>query len=558
MATESEKRRGDRSRDIHRAEELAQWRELNEEEVALRNDLEWLSWKSRLSKAMHWEWPLGLVGLAGLYFWWTGGPRWIEEMAAETGVPETALWIAGGLVTLAAAGSLDDWRKGVSARLAEDCFDFLEKVRGAAVDHLKSREATRDRIRHGVRLFRLLAEHGDALAQIQTGILHAEQIGTVHDPGEAVRWFRRAAELKHAGAMHRLGDCYVRGLGVKRDYSEAIRWYWKATTEGWHSRSKWTVVDIPGFPPSLWNLGYMYAKGMGVKKNLPEARRHYSNAATSYCDVEDYFAFESEWEIGPHREAYREIGKACRLVGLDEEAAVWLGWAADEGDDEARRECSDLVNHGAAWLRKAAETGIDEDDNRRYEYAERGEPDAQVRLGHLYVQGRGVPRDLAAGEDWYRTGIENHRRLQFDFSPALRDAPDNVEEAVKWLRAKAEAEAPDSTSWWRWKDARAALRRLRRRRRPHRLDGRGHQRGACLWGVVGSYGLLYAFLFGVPWTGIVHWLQMTHPAVQEPVLFWGGILGLCALWILLRVAWAATSDCWNSFRHQRSNDLHTR
>ena len=41
-----------------------------------------------------------------------------------------------------------------------------------------------------------------------------------------------------------------------------------------------------------------------MEKNLPEARRHYSNAATSYCDVKDYFAFESEWEIGPHREAY--------------------------------------------------------------------------------------------------------------------------------------------------------------------------------------------------------------------------------------------------------------
>ena len=61
-----------------------------------------------------------------------------------------------------------------------------------------------------------------------------------------------------------------------------------------------------------------------------------------------------------------------------------------------------------------------------------------------------------------RTGIENHLRLRFDFSPTPRDAPNNVEEAVKWLRAKAEAEAPDSMSWWRWVDARAALRRLRR------------------------------------------------------------------------------------------------
>ena len=69
---------------------------------------------------------------------------------------------------------------------------------------------------------------------------------------------------------------------------------------------------------------------------------------TSHETVKDYFEFESGWEIGPHHEAHRELGRACRLAGLDEEAAVWLGLAAEVGSDEARQECSDLVNHGAA------------------------------------------------------------------------------------------------------------------------------------------------------------------------------------------------------------------
>ena len=46
-----------------------------------------------------------------------------------------------------------------------------------------------------------------------------------------------------------------------------------------------------------------------------------------------------------------------------------------------------------------------------------------------------------------RTGIKNHLDPRFDFSPTLRDAPKNVEEAVKWLRANAYAEAPESMSW---------------------------------------------------------------------------------------------------------------
>ena len=463
MATESEKRRGDRSAEKGLAEEAAQRKKFSDGEAAIRKDLRRLSRRTRVLNAMNWQWTIPLVGLAGLYLWWRGSLRWIRNIAAEIGLPAAGVSIAAVALALAAARWLHEWIEEASGKLAEDRFDFLEEARRAADDHLTHRgEDTTDRRRRGARLFRLLAEHGDALAQIQTGILHAEQVGTVHDPGEAVRWFRRAAELKQAGAMHRLGDCYVRGLGLKRDYGEAVRWYWKATTEGWHSRRKWVVFESPGYPPSLWNLGYMYATGMGVEKNLPEAQRHYSNAATSHRDVEDHFAFESWWEIGPHREAYREIGKACRLAGWDEEAAVWLGWAADEGDSEARRECSDLVKHGAAWLRKAAEGEIDEDDDYQYKYTEHGDPDAQIRLGHLYVQGRGVPRDTAAGEDWYRTGIENYQRLPFGFSPALEDAPNNVEEAMKWLRAKAEGEAPDSMSWWRWVDARAALHRLRR------------------------------------------------------------------------------------------------
>ena len=100
---------------------------------------------------------------------------------------------------------------------------------------------------------------------------------------------------------------------------------------------------------------------MGVERNLSEVRRYFSNWAAVHRDVEDVLRFESWWEIGPRCEAFREIGNACRSVGLEEEAAVRLGWAGHEGDEEARRECADLVNHGVGWLRKAAESGIDVD-----------------------------------------------------------------------------------------------------------------------------------------------------------------------------------------------------
>ena len=447
MPIQSEKPRADSSAETRQVEGAAQRKTFRDEEAAIRKHLRRLSRRTGVLHAINSLWAKLLVGLVGLYLWWRGSLGCLGHLVEEFGLPASAVPIAAVVLVLVAAA----WIQNVSEKLAQDRFDFLGETRQVAeVALTRWGEDAVDRRRHGARLFRLLAEDGDAPAQIQTGILHAEQVGTFHDPGEAVRWFRRAAALKHAGAMRRLGDCYVRGLGVKRDYAEAVRWYSTATTE----------AGRLGHPRSLWNLGYMYATGMGVEKNLSEARRHYSNAATSQLHLEDRFALEGWWQIGPHREAYREIGKACRLAALDEEAAVWLGWAADEGDDEARRACSELVHYGVAWLRRAAAPGRDVDDDPRYQYPDHGDPDAQTRLGHLYVQGRGVPRDPAAGEAWYRTALA-HRTL-LDFSPALDGAPYDVEEGVTWLREKAEAEASDSTLWWTWEDARTTLRRLRR------------------------------------------------------------------------------------------------
>ena len=463
MATGAEKQDRETSAQQALAEEAAQRKDFRNQEAAIRKGLRRLSRRTRVVNARKLQWTMPMAGLAGVYLWWDGSLRLIEDIAVEIGLPAAAVPISAVLVAIGAAGWLQERSKEAADNLAYDRFEFLKDARQTAHNHLTHPgEDTTNRKRRGAQLFRLLAEHGDALAQIQTGILHAEQIGTVHNPVEAVRWFRCAAKLKHAGAMQRLGDCYVRGLGVKRNYGEAIRWYWNAATEGWHSANKWSVDGITGSPLALWNLGYMYATGMGVEKDLAEARRHYSNAATDHREVDEHFAFESWWDIGTHREAYRGIGKACRLTGLDEEAAFWLGWAASEGDDEARKECADLVTHGAAWLRKAAEGEMDEEHDFHGRYADHGDPKAQIELGHLYVQGRGVPQDPETGEKWYRTAIEYYQGQLFGFSDALVGAPDNIDEAVKWLRAKAEEERADSISWWRWVDARAALRRLHR------------------------------------------------------------------------------------------------
>ncbi len=75
------------------------------------------------------------------------------------------------------------------------------------------------------RLFKPLAEQGDAEAQYNLGGMYAEGRGVAQDYGEATKWFRKAAEQGHAEAQYNLGGMYFRGRGVPRDFVLAHMWF---------------------------------------------------------------------------------------------------------------------------------------------------------------------------------------------------------------------------------------------------------------------------------------------------------------------------------------------
>jgi hypothetical protein len=74
------------------------------------------------------------------------------------------------------------------------------------------------------KLFRPLAEHGDADAQGYLGFIYKEGNGVPQDYKKAVRWYRLAAEQGDADAQMRLGLMYADGLGVPQDYVLAHMW----------------------------------------------------------------------------------------------------------------------------------------------------------------------------------------------------------------------------------------------------------------------------------------------------------------------------------------------
>ncbi len=103
------------------------------------------------------------------------------------------------------------------------------------------------------RIWKPLAERGDALAQYNLGLLYHHGLGVERGLSQAATWYARAAENGDADAQNAVGDLYVAGLWGKNDYAKAARWYELAAQQGHVEAQR--------------KLGDLLARGKGVKRN---------------------------------------------------------------------------------------------------------------------------------------------------------------------------------------------------------------------------------------------------------------------------------------------------
>jgi TPR repeat protein len=76
-----------------------------------------------------------------------------------------------------------------------------------------------------LRLFHLLADQGNALAQFNLGFMYSNGRGVTQNDAEAVKWYRLAADQNDAIAQSNLGDMYSYGRSVPKDYVRAQMWF---------------------------------------------------------------------------------------------------------------------------------------------------------------------------------------------------------------------------------------------------------------------------------------------------------------------------------------------
>lgn len=103
------------------------------------------------------------------------------------------------------------------------------------------------------KLWRPLAEQGDATAQAKMGLLCEMGRGVPKDDVEAAHWYLKAAEQGVVEAQTALGFMYSAGQGVAKDTAKAMTWYRSAAGQG--------------YPAAQYSLGLGYASGEGVPRD---------------------------------------------------------------------------------------------------------------------------------------------------------------------------------------------------------------------------------------------------------------------------------------------------
>jgi len=122
-----------------------------------------------------------------------------------------------------------------------------------------------------MRLWRPLADQGDADAQYNLGLMYFQGTGVLQDYAAAMSWFRKAADQGQAYAQYNLGVMYDKGTGVPQDYAAAMSWYRKAADQGNAKAQN--------------NLGLMYANGQGVGVDYTSAHMWLTLAAVELKDA---------------------------------------------------------------------------------------------------------------------------------------------------------------------------------------------------------------------------------------------------------------------------------
>ncbi len=199
-----------------------------------------------------------------------------------------------------------------------------------------------------------------------------------------------------------------------RDYRLALEWFRKSADQG--------------NGEALAYLGHMHEKGLGVDRDIEKAVEFYKQAAA--------------------------LGHALGLIFLGDLQLNGLGIdrsprKALANYQKAAEQVGDLESAGLAQLRMGAMhcqgKGVEKDLRKGFEFyhhaAKLGNVEAQLALGAMYRDGMGVERNHKKALEWFQKSARKNRIPAYSAMGDLyRDGlvvEKNIQEAVRWYQKAA-------------------------------------------------------------------------------------------------------------------------
>ncbi len=208
----------------------------------------------------------------------------------------------------------------------------------------------------------------------------------------------------YAEAQNALAILYRGGAGIARDMAQARRWYQAAAAQGHQAAlESLRFLASEGDGAAFYALGVLSRDGLGVARD-PEAARQAFFWGGKEGHILAHFAaadmlldgvggeVDEAAALARYAQVLRLAQFALNLCTAEENAKMgapkrrataqyWIGKLYLTGGGGLEQNTVEA----ALWFEGAANSGLDE---------------AQYELGRLYVQGRGVPRDLSRALVW--------------------------------------------------------------------------------------------------------------------------------------------------------------
>ncbi len=163
------------------------------------------------------------------------------------------------------------------------------------------------------------ADHGDAQAQCDLGVLYWSGKRLPQDYSKAAAMYRKAADQGYPRAEYNLGYLYSQGVGVPKDLGQATKWIKKAAEQG--------------YPKAQTMLGLYFRSGTGVSKDPVEAVKWFREAANQ-LDAGGEFYFGNAYFTGDgipeNRDKALKLYHASAEQGFMEAQYIW-GLAIKDG-----------------------------------------------------------------------------------------------------------------------------------------------------------------------------------------------------------------------------------